>query len=56
MPQFGAGSLVVPSGFGLRQSSGAFYFEAVEMEAPEDRRCPKRYHAFNQQGSVSLPI
>ncbi len=37
-----------PTGFGLRQSSGALAMEASQPKAPEDWRSPRRYRAIRR--------
>src|SRR5205809_7449238 len=56
---------VAPTGFGLRQSSGALAMEASQPKAPEDWRSPRRYrairrimvpmHAKNRKGAFHEP-
>src|SRR6266487_6172518 len=40
--------LVAPTGFGLRQSSGALAMEASQPKAQEDWRSPRRYRAIRR--------
>jgi hypothetical protein len=41
--------LMVPSGFGVRQPSGAFRLRATDLKAAEGCRSPRRYRAHRRE-------